>query len=317
MRSESGSASWWEQPLPIARYQFEAQMRDSLAVPVFVGNLLRSPFGASLRTVACTTGTPQCGGCPSMGHCTYARVFDGALAPDAHHRQKGFAQVPNPYIIAPMPGNSVLQPGDLLRWQMVVVGHAIERMEEITIAWQRALQHGIGSARARAYLTQPPCLLDPAPNLQVPPSPWNTGPMTLHFLAPLRLQQQGGLIGPQKLDTQLLLSALARRIGLLLALHADNDAALIQTSALPQVAKNVGIRTDLQWFDQVRYSARQRQEMPMGGLLGTITLQCTDASVAHTLWPWLWLGQWLHIGKNATMGLGQYRLDWQGSLHNV
>jgi CRISPR/Cas system endoribonuclease Cas6 (RAMP superfamily) len=28
------------------------------------------------------------------------------------------------------------------------------------------------------------------------------------------------------------------------------------------------------------------------------------------LMPWLWLGQWLHAGKNATMGLGKYRLEW-------
>ena len=28
------------------------------------------------------------------------------------------------------------------------------------------------------------------------------------------------------------------------------------------------------------------------------------------LLPWLWLGQWLHVGKNATMGMGQYRLLW-------
>jgi CRISPR/Cas system endoribonuclease Cas6 (RAMP superfamily) len=27
------------------------------------------------------------------------------------------------------------------------------------------------------------------------------------------------------------------------------------------------------------------------------------------LWPWLWLGQWLHIGKNATMGMGGYTMD--------
>lgn len=44
--------------------------------------------------------------------------------------------------------------------------------------------------------------------------------------------------------------------------------------------------------------------MTLGGVLGTWTLR---GDVAPLL-PWLWLGQWLHAGKNATMGMGGYRL---------
>ena len=44
--------------------------------------------------------------------------------------------------------------------------------------------------------------------------------------------------------------------------------------------------------------------MTLGGALGSWTL----SGELEPLLPWLQLGQWLHIGKNATMGLGQYRL---------
>jgi hypothetical protein len=54
-------------------------------------------------------------------------------------------------------------------------------------------------------------------------------------------------------------------------------------------------------------SSRQRQEMTLGGVLGRWTLSGNSAVLAQ-LWPWLWLGQWLHLGKNATVGLGGYRL---------
>ena len=44
--------------------------------------------------------------------------------------------------------------------------------------------------------------------------------------------------------------------------------------------------------------------MQLGGLLGSVQLQGDLAPFAQLLH----LGQWLHVGKNATMGLGGYRL---------
>ena len=64
---------------------------------------------------------------------------------------------------------------------------------------------------------------------------------------------------------------------------------------------------DLKWFDWTRYSSRQQQEMTLGGVLGHWTLHGAPDVLAK-VWPWLWLGQWLHVGKNATMGLGGYAL---------
>jgi CRISPR/Cas system endoribonuclease Cas6 (RAMP superfamily) len=33
-----------------------------------------------------------------------------------------------------------------------------------------------------------------------------------------------------------------------------------------------------------------------------------DLSQHQELWAYLYLGQWLGVGKNASMGFGQYRL---------
>ena len=50
--------------------------------------------------------------------------------------------------------------------------------------------------------------------------------------------------------------------------------------------------------------ARQGQELPQGGVLGRWVWTGTVAP----LLPWLLLGQWLHVGKGATAGLGGYRV---------
>ena len=74
------------------------------------------------------------------------------------------------------------------------------------------------------------------------------------------------------------------------------------------LAEQVDDERQLRWFDWTRYSSRQQQEMALGGVVGQWHLH-TNADTLEQLWPWLWLGQWLHVGKNASFGLGGYRLQ--------
>ena len=62
----------------------------------------------------------------------------------------------------------------------------------------------------------------------------------------------------------------------------------------------------LQWRDWTRFSSRQQREMTLGGVIGEWKL----AGDLDDLLPWFWLGQWLHVGKNTTMGMGMYSLTW-------
>ncbi|MCI5124675.1 MAG: CRISPR system precrRNA processing endoribonuclease RAMP protein Cas6, partial [Candidatus Electrothrix sp. AR5] len=41
------------------------------------------------------------------------------------------------------------------------------------------------------------------------------------------------------------------------------------------------------------------------GFLGTVDFAPSDPEL---FWPFLWLGQWLHIGKQASKGFGRYQL---------
>jgi hypothetical protein len=44
--------------------------------------------------------------------------------------------------------------------------------------------------------------------------------------------------------------------------------------------------------------------MQLGGVVGQWTLQ----GDLHPFMPFIHLGQWLHAGKNASFGLGHYRM---------
>jgi hypothetical protein len=73
---------------------------------------------------------------------------------------------------------------------------------------------------------------------------------------------------------------------------------------LARRAEQLADERALRWQDWTRFSSRQQQEMTLGGVIGDWTLR----GDLKELLPWFWLGQWLHVGKNATMGMGRYSL---------
>jgi hypothetical protein len=142
----------------------------------------------------------------------------------------------------------------------------------------------------------------------------NDHQIALHIHTPMRLQSQGKPLGVGQLTPRALIAAVARRTALLMEFHAGSPPTPGGHSNWGEAAKHATALADtltdtqdLHWFDWTRYSSRQQQQMTLGGVLGTWTLHGGADTIAK-LWPWLWLGQWLHVGKNATMGLGGFTL---------
>ena len=123
-------------------------------------------------------------------------------------------------------------------------------------------------------------------------------------MTPLRLQRDGRPLSPKEISARPLLMALIRRIGLITEFHTHEDIGT-DYSALGELAETVTIETKLEWLNWERYSNRQKQKMSFGGVVGKIEL---GGSLGPFL-PYLHLGQWLHLGKNATFGLGQYQIS--------
>jgi hypothetical protein len=303
--------------LPVARYRFCFRMREPLRLPQYAGSLLRGQFGSALRRSACITGAKACAGCPLLTTCPYPMIFETPAPPE--HRLQKFSAVPNPYVIEPPAGVRRLGAGDTLRFDVVLIGRALERLALIAHALQRALGEGLGKARARGDLIDitletaagREAVWDSASGklaahtaqLTVPEFP-RTREVTLAFETPLRLQEKGQPLSAAQLSPRALVMALVRRIELLFEFHAGVAGLGAQAPALARAAESLFEQRDLRWKDLVRYSSRQRQTVPQGGVIGTWTLR----GELQPLLPWLWLGQWLHAGKSATMGLGGYRL---------
>lgn len=334
------------QPLPIARYLLTARVQQPLSLPDYAGSLLRGQFGAALRNVACMTRQPTCPGCPLIQTCPYTRIFEAPPPPKGSHALQNFSQIPNPYLIEPpTPGARVLDADDDFEFHLVLVGHAIEQLPLIIFALQRALLQDLSKARVPTDLLQVdwldehgtahpiwhmehptllthPATLTPPAGISIDTKTiaacadstsskgLNDAQITLHIHTPMRLQSQGKPLGLGQLTPRALLYAIARRTALMMEFHAGLDGWGEAAQHIRNLSQTLTDTQDLHWFDWTRYSSRQQQEMTLGGVLGRWTLH-GDADTLAQIAPWLWLGQWLHVGKNATMGMGCYTLATQ------
>ena len=287
-------------PLPLTRLHLTARADAPLHLPPYAGSMLRGAFGHALLALS---PLPHADGKPCALHttCPYCQVFATPPLP-AHSLQK-FSQMPQPYVIEPPSGGTQrLQAGQTFHFGLVLIGQAIAHQPAITLAWERALRTGLGGQNdQRSRCT----LLDVQRGSAPPPAPALGQHATLHLLTPLRLQYQGKPSRQHNITARNLLVTLARRYQLLQDIHLGAAAPQQDFATLTAQAEAVQIaHTDLRWFDWGRYSQRQQQEMKLGGLLGSLQLHGNLTPFAELLH----LGQWLHVGKNTSFGLGGYRL---------
>ena len=301
-------------PLPIARLHLTVRAEGPLQLPPYAGSMLRGAFGHALLALS---PLPHRDGQPCALHasCPYCQVFASPALP-GHSLQK-FSQMPQPYVIEPPTGGAQsLQAGQTFGFGLVLIGKALGLLPAVLQAWQRALRTGLGREYTPCTLLQicdenglqrlsdkPEQLLNL--NAILPPAPALGQQATLHFHTPLRLQVQGKPVRAEQLTARDLLIALARRSQLLCDVHLGSAAPQHDFAQLVAQAAAITLRPiDLRWFDWGRFSQHQQQEMKLGGLLGALHLQGDLTPFSQLLHR----GQWLHVGKNASFGMGGYRL---------
>lgn len=237
----------------------------------------------------------------------YADVFGG-------DDESGGDSTPG-YLMRPAPPDPRCAPAI----DFFLFGRALEHDEACRHAWQEAARRGLGPRRhpfeiRGTFALGPngtPLKLRPIPNSQ--PLIWPlsqavwpldaNAPCRLVFNAPLRLRRRGRLIGQPTLADVVV--AACRRMEAYLPEPLRDDWKCYSADALeaargrPQAAWQ-GARLDLH-----RWSARQRHELDLHGVTGSLALLEGPSELA----PLLAAAQWLHLGKATVMGLGQFEVE--------
>jgi CRISPR-associated endoribonuclease Cas6 len=280
----------------------------------FPGSAWRGALGHTLARLACTSSSRGCPPCKHPQACAYGYLFETTPHPEAKKMRK-YNQVPHPFTLRL---ESIENQSCTLRAHLF--GRANAHLPLFVAALRQAGQTPEGIAGNRLALesvTQESApgsgdwlridhpsgsLVPLAPDVPVaPPCP---AAMEVRFLTPLRVKSDGQTAGNNTLDFGAFFSVLLRRISMLTYFHAD-VALETDFKSLVTAARSVRAATNLQWREQVRYSARQKSPMKMGGVVGSLRVEGQDIS---PFWPFLWLGQWSHAGSSASMGNGAYEL---------
>ena len=305
----------------LARFRFRFRAIDPLVLSAYSGSAWRGLLGHGLRRTSCVTGARSCDGCLLLHSCVYARLFEshGGSGDDPRFQRR-----PHPYALTLLEtGRRRLEVGDRMAVELTLVGEAIDALPYLVQAMIQAgrlgmgRQHGcftldgvqqeagFGSDQWREMLDEETgrLLLSNSQPMEITPPAMA---VTLNLQTPLRIKRRGKLLGPKEFQASDFLRALWRRLQDIGHFYGDTYQAL--ELALPQARADVfdaSADLKLHWKDWKRFSSRQKAAMQMGGVVGQIHLR---GEALEEWWPLIWLGQWLHLGKATSMGLGQYRV---------
>jgi CRISPR-associated endoribonuclease Cas6 len=317
--------------LTLARFIFTAKAITTLKLPQYKGSTFRGGFGQNLKRTVCINKDDECSQCILHQNCIYTYIFE-TKQPGGSKSHNNFADIPHPFIlIPPHTSKEFFNSGDTFSFELTLFGNAIDYLPYFIFVFYQLGKNGIGSNRGKfsiqsvknellgneieVYDSQAKAI---SGAIQVYSSDnfnhlynniikANPDEIRIKLITPLRIKTDGKLRNDFTFFD--FLKTLLNRLYFLSYFHCGNKSER-QHRELLEMSKDINISDKvLVWHDWIRYSARQQTKMKMGGLLGEFTLKGELA----TFLPFLKVGEFIHLGKATTMGLGRYQIikgDW-------
>ena len=318
----------------LARYRVILTALSTILMPPYAGSTYRGGFGHAFRKMVCTQGPIDCGDCTLKAVCPYPYIFETAPFEGAQ-QLRTYGDVPRPFVIDPLGTRGEYRRGESFAFRLTLIGRAIDYLPYFLVSFRELGEIGIGKRRGRFQLTQviadeegfifpQSCKslnpdgesiytsetqtvhnLDNAlsfDDIQREAESLPTDSLTVHLLTPTRITHEGELT--DKLPFHIFWRRLIGRISALAYFHCGESLKLDFKGLIAQAETVETVQSGLRWHDWTRYSSRQNRKMQLGGLVGSVTY----AGDLGVFTPFMALGAFLHVGKNATFGLGKYQI---------
>ncbi|MBW1735721.1 MAG: CRISPR system precrRNA processing endoribonuclease RAMP protein Cas6 [Deltaproteobacteria bacterium] len=306
---------------PLWHLRFTLEPEEPIRLPrMNKGITLRGAFGTSLRRLVCSERETSCDSCRARPACPYGVVF-APRPPEEASRLRLNRDVPRPFVIKPpLDGKEVYEPGEPLCFEMVLVGKCRELFPYVMVSINELGRTGIGVGRGRFTIGHveslsgsgaPQEVMNRGDNLVRTPRgeihlgqapDLKPGALRLRFLTPVLLKERGQWVRPS-------FGAVAKRL-------RDRINALSYFycgKAIEMDFREFGFKADkvrllheeLRWVEERRFSKHRNLSHTLKGWVGDVVYE----GDLETFWPFLWLGQYLHVGKASAFGQGWYEID--------
>ncbi len=315
------------QPLPLVRFRFRFVLNTPATRDVkhalnagFLGSAWRGAFGHALRRTVCITNLQSCEICSLVESCSYPNLFEPQITIGTH-RHPLFSRPPVPYVLEPHDSKVDIS-SSTHNVGVILFGSAIKKFPDVVSALRIAGKCGLTGSCIRLHLKdvqfesfygktwemiyEKDRFLAPASIVSKWDAPLLNSSIRVKLISPLRIKFGNRLTSEERFTFRAFATSLLRRISLLLysatgtPLKIDFNEVLQNAGRIPFYKKNVV------WHEWIRHSTRQNTKMKMGGLIGSFEV---DHHNVRPFLPYLWLGQWTHLGKGCTMGLGRYTIE--------
>ncbi|MBF0496060.1 MAG: CRISPR system precrRNA processing endoribonuclease RAMP protein Cas6 [Deltaproteobacteria bacterium] len=305
-------------------YRMTIEAVDPLHLPPHKGSALRGLFGNVFRKVVCPFKQQDCRNCLLKDKCIYAYVFE-TIPPQDQPFLRHMTNAPHPFVFRPpAETRTIYEPVERLSFDLILMGRSEEFLPYYVQTFMVMGETGIGLRRGRfilksienldlagagrviyteadQYLMSPSASLTWSDLLADRPAPDHC---TVQFLTPVCLREKGRYLKDIP-SFEVLFRSLLRRIVVLALIHCGVDCSGLDFNGLCRASNTITkISSSFEFKSWERYSSRWKCRHPMGGLIGSVTF----AGDLGPFWPFLLLGEQVHVGKNTSFGLGQYRL---------
>jgi len=311
--------------LYLNRFRVNLKAIDDIFLPPYKGFALRGVFGTVLREITCAVASADCASCGRRDGCGYVYLFETGPDPGLADAAK-FRSFPRPYVLTPpLDSRNRYLPGELLSFEIVLVGKSDAFLPHVIATFEAIGDRGFRrkGSPGRFRLMNVEALGDDGRSTLVyqdgdffgaaepvmfthlvDNSPAGCATVVLNFRTPLRIEEQGVTVRRPP-DFAFIVNSLTRRASLLNYLHCNGPPPV--EVDLSNETEGVKIRSSaLVWQELERFSTRQKMRLAQGGLMGSITY---EGKALGKFVPLLRLGEYLHLGKSTTFGLGNYRLS--------